>query len=73
MVFATLFSTVISIILLILCCKLFQTPIQTMSGHTEGVSSIQWTSSTDIISGGWDHCIRLWDVLTGVNKDTLVR
>ena len=43
-----------------------------MSGHTEAVSSIQWMNSTEIISGGWDHCIRLWDVPTGMNKDTLV-
>ena len=50
-----------------------QTPIQTMSGHTEAVSSIQWTNSTDILSSGWDHSIRLWDAQTGVNKDTLVR
>ena len=43
-----------------------------MSGHTEAVSSIQWTSPDEIMSGGWDHCIRLWDVQTGVNKETLV-
>ncbi len=49
-----------------------QTPLLTMSGHTECISSVQWMSSNDIVSGSWDHSVRIWDLTTGVNKHTLV-
>ena len=26
----------------------------------------------DIVTGGWDNCIKVWDVETGVDKATLV-
>eukprot|EP00794_Sanderia_malayensis_P003177 gene3177-3647_t len=48
-----------------------RTPLMTMSGHTESVSSIQCTTQNELVSGSWDHSVRLWDLTTGVNKQTL--
>lgn len=48
-----------------------RTPLTTLSGHKEPVSAMQWTSDTQLVSGGWDHCIRQWDVETATNTNTL--
>lgn len=50
--------------------KNIRTPLTTLSGHKEPVSDLIWCDS-DLISGGWDHCIRLWDVDSSTNKHTL--
>jgi len=46
-------------------------PLVTLLGHKEPVSSLIWHDSDELISAGWDHCIRLWDIETATNKHTL--
>lgn len=48
-----------------------RTPLLTLSGHKEPVSCLLWNEENELISSGWDHCIRLWDVETASNKHTL--
>lgn len=48
-----------------------RTPLMTFSGHKEPVSSLLWSDENVIISAGWDHSIRLWNVATALNTRTL--
>ena len=48
-------------------------PLLTLAGHTQPATAVVWgREEAEVVSGGWDHCIRLWDLETGVNKATLV-
>ena len=51
--------------------KHIRTPLLTLAGHKEPVSCLLWNGDNELISSGWDHCIRLWDVDNATNKRTL--
>lgn len=40
-------------------------PISTLSGHSGCVASLCWPSPSTLVSGGWDHSVRIWDATTG--------
>ena len=50
-----------------------RTPLVTLAGHTQPAVTVRWPSEDELLTGGWDHCIRLWDTTSGINKGTLVR
>lgn len=49
-----------------------RTPLLTLQGHTQPASTVIWPQEEEILSAGMDHCIRMWDMPSGVNKSTLV-
>ena len=49
-----------------------RTPLVTLQGHTQPATGMVWAEPGEIVSAGWDMCIRVWDVTTGSNTTTLV-
>ena len=49
-----------------------RTPLVTLQGHTQPAMAVVWVEQGEILSAGWDQCIRVWDVATGSNVSTLV-
>lgn len=49
-----------------------RTPLVTLQGHTQPAAGVVWVEPGEIVSAGWDMCIRVWDVTTGSNSATLV-
>lgn len=41
-----------------------RTPLLTLAGHSEGVSSLQWMEDNKMASASWDHTIKIWDIET---------
>ena len=52
-------------------CLLFKTPIITLAGHSESISSCKWMDETNVCTASWDHSIKLWDMFTGQETKTL--
>ena len=49
------------------------TPLKTLTGHKDLVSSVAYSpDGSTIATGSWDHTIQLWDGLTGKEKKTLM-
>ncbi|KAK7027301.1 WD repeat-containing protein 12 [Halocaridina rubra] len=42
-----------------------KTPIMTLAGHSESVGSAVWMSDEEVITGSWDHSLRIWDLEIG--------
>ena len=49
-----------------------RTPLVTLQGHTQPATAVVWAEQGEIMSAGWDLCIRVWDVTTGSNVTTMV-
>lgn len=48
-----------------------RTPKSTLSGHREAISGIQWLSEDSILTGSWDHTLRVWDLSNGGIKSEI--
>jgi len=46
-------------------------PTASLSDHKQGVSSLSWLSSSELVSSSWDHTIKIWDVELGGLKSQL--
>ncbi|KAL6258849.1 hypothetical protein P5V15_010795 [Pogonomyrmex californicus] len=42
-----------------------KTPKCTMKGHKQAISGIIWSGRMEIITGSWDHTIKIWDTELG--------
>jgi len=51
--------------------SLTKTPLITLAGHTESISSCKWMDDTNVCTASWDHSIKLWDMFAGQETRTL--
>ena len=46
-------------------------PMKTLKGHTGQVWALEWTGSSEIVSGSLDKTLKVWDTDTGECKRTM--
>ncbi|XP_064614148.1 ribosome biogenesis protein wdr12-like [Liolophura sinensis] len=46
-------------------------PLLTLSGHSEGISSVCWLEVNQVCTASWDHTIRMWDIEKASQKSSL--
>lgn len=39
-----------------------RTPLLTLEGHREALSSIQWIDNATVLTSSWDHTMKIWDL-----------
>jgi len=47
-----------------------QKPQISLTGHKQVVTTVEWISNQEVVSGSWDFNICFWDILSGINTDT---
>ncbi len=57
--------------ILYLYLSFLKTPIITLAGHAESISSCKWMDEKNVCTASWDHSIKLWDMFTGQETKTL--
>lgn len=48
-----------------------KTPLLTLEGHREAISSVQWIDNHNLLTASWDHTMKLWDLQLGGIKQEL--
>lgn len=49
---------------------MLQTPLHTLKGHKEDISSVVWTANDTVCTASMDHTIKLWDAeLCGIRSE----
>lgn len=49
-----------------------RTPLITLKGHKEAISSVQWIATDEILTASWDHTLKVWDAEMGGMKSEIV-
>ena len=49
------------------------TPMQQLGAQSQCVAAVAWQGDSHVIAGGYDHCIRVFDVEEGIMTSSLVR
>jgi ribosome biogenesis protein len=49
-----------------------EAPLSALSGHKQCVAALAWPADDIVMSGSWDHSVKVWDVEVGVCVDTLM-
>ena len=42
----------------------------TLQGHRESISGVQWMDAFTILTGSWDHTMKIWDLnMEGIKSE----